>query len=267
MTRPDDATKCCEDILISLKQANTNGGIRPSESVIIDRLLSRRVEMTSAYKELAKNLTSTAMNVFLGTLVNTTAYWGLEKSKTLRQAQKDIASLNRDIATQSEKLARLLVQRARQESLWGLSSGAHCHVVQVIEEAGGPIGKFNTYIKAELHRLSVQYDESYWPSLGDIAKTLSGDSGRAKVSATDQITDALTSNQRASKADFFKTLFAAIEQCSTERVGFIPSGYRPTDSTLATVANCALDLADSEILTSTFVKRLRQSEHESRADL
>ena len=40
----------------------------------------------------------------------------------------------------------------------------------------------------------------------------------------------------------------------------LPKGFKPTDGTLASLANCALDLGPDELADSTYVKRLRQRE-------
>jgi hypothetical protein len=69
---------------------------------------------------------------------------------------------------------------------------------------------------------------------------------------------AATSTARASRADFFKALFVAIEENSAHHHGQLPESFRLTDGSWASSANCALDLGPDELADSNYVKRLRQ---------
>ncbi|MBN1016167.1 hypothetical protein JTM58_34920, partial [Pseudomonas aeruginosa] len=73
-------------------------------------------------------------------------------------------------------------------------------------------------------------------------------------------TAAATVASRPSRADFFKALFASIEENSARNYGLVPRSLKLTDGTLASLANCALDLGLDELADSTYVKRLRQRE-------
>lgn len=59
-------------------------------------------------------------------------------------------------------------------------------------------------------------------------------------------------------ADFFKALFAAIEDNSARHHGQLPQDFRATDNTLAALASCALDLGSNDLVDGQYVKRLRQ---------
>ena len=91
-------------------------------------------------------------------------------------------------------------------------------------------------------------------------RVLAADAENAGMEATDPLTAAATMASRPSRADFFKALFAAIEENSARNYGLLPKGFKPTDGTLASLANCALDLGPDELADSTYVKRLRQRE-------
>ena len=80
------------------------------------------------------------------------------------------------------------------------------------------------------------------------------------MEATDPLTAAATAASRPSRADFFKALFASIEENSARNYGLLPTGFKLTDGTLASLANCTLDLGPYELTDSTYVKRLRQRE-------
>ncbi|HRK23036.1 MAG TPA: hypothetical protein PLX06_14555, partial [Fimbriimonadaceae bacterium] len=64
----------------------------------------------------------------------------------------------------------------------------------------------------------------------------------------------------SSKADFFKALFAAIDENSANSYGQLPRDFKLTDRTLASFANCALDLGPDDLVDDAYMKRLRQRE-------
>ena len=72
------------------------------------------------------------------------------------------------------------------------------------------------------------------------------------------MTRAATTGSRGSRADFFKALFELIKENGTASHGHIPTGFRLSDSTLASLANCALDLGPNDVIDAAYVKRLRQ---------
>ena len=89
---------------------------------------------------------------------------------------------------------------------------------------------------------------------------LATDAEKSVMEATDSLTAAATAAVRASKADFFKALFASIEKNSAKNYGQLPRGFQPTDRTLASLANCALDLGPDDLVDDAYMKRLRQRE-------
>ena len=119
---------------------------------------------------------------------------------------------------------------------------------------------FQSYVQEKLDALRGQFDLKYWPSLGDFMRELASDAEKAEMAATDPLTAAATAATRPSKADFFKALFASIEENSTENYGQLPRAFKLTDRTLASLANCALDLGPDELVDEAYVKRLRQRE-------
>ena len=85
---------------------------------------------------------------------------------------------------------------------------------------------------------------------------------RADTDATDPLTRAAASGSRGSRADFFKALFASIEENSVRNHGYLPHDFKLSDNALASLANCALDLGPDDLVDSAYVKRLRQRERE-----
>ncbi|MGE4404931.1 hypothetical protein [Pseudomonas sp.] len=177
-----------------------------------------------------------------------------------RAARSDLANVNQQIARKAAELAMLLEQRSDLHDTSGFSSDTHYHVCNVIEAASRHNYLFKSYVQEKLNALCSQFDLKYWPSLGEFLQELAADAEKAVTEATDPLTAAATSGTRPSKADFFKALFVSIEENSAKSYGQLPRGFKLTDRTLASLANCALDLGPDDLVDDAYMKRLRQRE-------
>lgn len=130
----------------------------------------------------------------------------------------------------------------------------------MIEAASQHNHLFKSYVQERLDALRGQFDLEYWPSLGECLQELASDAEKAVMEATDPLTAAATTAARPSRADFFKALFTAIEENSARSYGQLPRGFKLTDRTLASLANCALDLGPDDPVDDAYMKRLRQRE-------
>jgi light-regulated signal transduction histidine kinase (bacteriophytochrome) len=218
--------------------------------------------LQDAYEELHVKLHAhpPALQAFLGLVLSTAAFWNPEKIQEARAARSDLADVNLQIARKSAELAALLEQRSDLHNTSGFSSDTHYHVCNVIEAASQHNYLFKSYLGEKLAALRSQFDLKYWPSLGNFLQELASDAEKAVMEATDPLTAAATSAARSSKADFFKALFAAIEESSATSYGQLPRGFKLTDRTLASLANCALDLGPDDLVDDTYMKRFRQRE-------
>lgn len=254
--------RICENHLLEGKSYNNEHHILPSENAIADRLLARGIELKDAYEELHDKLHThpPALQVFLGLVLSTAAFWNPERILEARAARNDLANVNRQIARQASELATLLEHRSELHDTSGFSSDTHYHVCDVIEAACQHNYLFKSYVQERLDALRAQFDLKYWPSLSGVMQELASDAEKAVIEATDSLTAAATAAARPSRADFFKALFTAIEENSEKKYGQLPRGFRLTDRTLASLANCALDLGPNDLVDDAYMKRLRQRE-------
>lgn len=254
----------CEDILRSEKHYNIEHNILPSETAVADRLLTRRLELAGAYKELYDKLHGrpAAVRAFLGALLRTAAFWNPEQIVAARGNRERLGNVNRQIASKAAELAKLLEARSELHNHSCFTTNTHYHVCEVIEAAAKDNYLFGSYVREALHALRGQFDLKYWPTLNDVLEELARDAEEASLEATNPITSAATTAMRSSRADFFKALFAAIEENSHNR-GLLPRGFKLTDNTLASFTNCALDLGPDDLVDGAYVKRLRQRERDA----
>jgi len=257
-----DPQQICEHLLLEGKRYNIEHHILPSENAVADRLLGRGIELKDAYEELHGKLHAypPALEVFLGLVLSTAAFWNPEKIQEARAGRNDLASVNQQIAEMATELAMLLERRSNLHDTSGFSSDTHYDVCGVIEAAARNNYHFKSYVRQKLAALRGQFDLKYWPSLGEVMHELSFDAEKAVIEATDPLTAAATAATRSSKADFFKALFASIEESGVKNHGQLPKDFKLTDRTLASLANCALGLGPDELVDEAYMKRLRQRE-------
>lgn len=260
--QPTSPQQVCESILVEGQRYNIEHDILPSENAVADRLLARSVELKDAYRELHEKLHPhpPALKVFMEILLSTAAFWSPEKIAQARVERDELTKVNRQIARKAEELAELLERRTDLHDTSGFSSETHYHVCDVIEAASEHNYLFRTWLKERLDALRGQFDLKYWPSLDQVVRELAADANSAGMEPTNPLTAAATVASRPSRADFFKALFAAIEENSARNHGQLPKDFKLTDGALASLANCALDLEPDELADSAYVKRLRQRE-------
>lgn len=245
-----NSKQACEDILKEEKRYNIEHNILPSENAVADRLLARHLELTDAYDELHSKLAPYpgALQVFIGLILITAAFWNPEKIRQARAARDELETVNRQIARAATELAAMLRQRSDLHDTSGFSSDTHYHVCDVIGAASRDNHLFTVRVQERLDALSTQFDLKYWPTLGDFVQELASDADAVELRASDPLTAAATNGTRHSLTDFFKALFAAIEANTIRSCGRLPGNFKLTDGALASFVNCALNLDANDIV-------------------
>ncbi len=253
-------TKVCNEILLARKQYNLERSILPSHNIVIERLLLRELELRSAYTDLYKKLYMhpRALDSFFGALLDSVAFWGPERIVKARTERDELVRINEQIAEMCEGLAILLRRREELHNKSGFHSNTSYHIGDLIKEAGQHNGHFTLYLEDELERLQARYDLKYWPSLDACIDAIADDAYEAEIEASDPLTEAATVAARSSLSDFFKAWFVAIDEHRQAMNGWVPDSFCPSDNSLASLASCALGLTDDDLLSSSYVKRLRQ---------
>lgn len=252
-----NATNACEGILNIEKEYNNKNDILPSVNKIIDQMLSRSTELTDAYEDIIDNIGnySADLRSFFLALLHTAAFWNPEQCKKDRDDSKNLIEINREIGDAALRLENLLEKRTKLNNISKFHSETYCHIVEAIEDASANNHLFNSYVRDELHLLSVQFDLKYWPSIGEIIYELAQDAYGSETHASDSLTKAAITGTRPSLTDFFKALFQAIEEnCKKNYL----SEFRLKDDTWASLANCALGKGSEDLIDREYVKRLRQ---------
>jgi hypothetical protein len=254
------ATAACESVLAAVRKRYADADVWRSLVKIIDRLLSRRMELTDAYEELYRAMPDwRALDHFFDAVLVTAAFHNPDEINDARDARTDLEATNAEIAKLGRQIAEQLRHRDKLNNTSSFSTSTCYHVLDLVEEASSSNALFTTYLKEDLAALRYQFDLKYWPSLASCMEALAADAEHATVYANNPLTKVSTNGpHRGREADFFKALLHAIEERSTRRGCFVPDGYRPSDQALATLGNCALDLPPEKLIDGTQVKSLRQ---------
>lgn len=252
----------CEGVLKDAKRYNTEHCIWPSENIVVDRFIKRRLELRDAYEELHSELSlqPEAVKTFFDAVLSTAALWNPERISEARRARDDLARTNERIAKAAAELANLLDERSHLGNTSGFRSPTHYHVCDVLIAAGADNYSFKSYVQEGLDTMRMRFDLKYWPRLGDFMRVLASDAATAQPEATDPLTAAATDASRASLADFFKALYAALDENTGCGYALLPVELKISDATIAALVNCALDLDEEVMVDGPYVKRLRQRE-------
>ncbi|SIN67202.1 hypothetical protein SAMN02745824_1703 [Parasphingorhabdus marina DSM 22363] len=254
----------CEEVLRLKHQYNSERQIWPSENSVIEVMLKRRPELVDAYSELCENLNDRpeALELFFDRLFSIAILWRPEQSAKMRDDRKQIDNLNMVIADKAAEVANLIREREALHEKSEFYSRTHYHICDVIEEAGKDNVLFEHWVKEELEVLTHRFGLKYWPHLGQIIDVIAMDAREAKATPNDQVTAAATSGTRSSRADFFKALLQSLKEAQEYSSLQLPEKFNLTDDTLASLANCALDIGPDDLFDAPYVKRFRQRERE-----
>lgn len=257
----------CEDYLREQIRANNQQEILPSENRVAECLLAQGDQLTHVYDEVCNHLHENGISwkIFLGCLLSTSAFWSLERIAGSRDDRNTLVELNREIAKQAHLLADQLARRDDLHNGSAFSSGTHYDICAVIEQASARNGRYGYYVKEPLSQLSARFDMKYWPSLSDCIRVIGDDAERAKIFASDPLTEAATRSTRPSKADFIRALRESIDENRGGWPGAIPKSFGPSNEAMATLVNVLLDLPPDEIVDATYVKNLHQRDKDKKS--
>lgn len=250
-----------ESILKKIRQYNIDHHILKSQNAVIDRLLDRSVEMKDAYNELGAKLGKCQQEFLWDAILGAATFFNPESSKNLREDQKTLVKLNKDIAKYASKLSDLMRSRYELSEASGFRSYEDFHVVDWIDRATENNYSYQSFVQEKLHNLSNRFNSKYWPKTFEVIGVISTFAEEAKVQITNEWTKELLASQKCSKADYLRVLLKAIEdkKISGPHTHILPKDFRITDRSLATLINGSLDLTAENIVCAEYVKRSRQN--------
>ncbi len=259
LNEPPSARNVCEALLVNERSDRVERNILPSEIKVIDRLLSRGLELDDAYLEIHRALHEypNALATFFDVVLRIAAFWHPAANLEARRGREHLVEINQRIATAAAKLSKLLGQRGQLQNRSGFSCDTHYHPVQVMHAAAEQNLLYRDWVQDPLESITSRFDLKYWPSLSDFVQVIADDAAQADPQPHDALTEAGTQGLRPSLADTFKAFFVALDESRSRHHGQIPDNFKLSDRSVATLMNCALDLGTDELTDGTYVKNLR----------
>lgn len=261
------AINMCESVLHEDYQYNLKHKIWRSINRLIEGLLGRTNELADVYVELHGALAEEplALKSFFDVFTMSVYSWNPEKIKEAREERDELTELNVRIAKVSEQLSDLLTRRSEVREMSSFSDGTYYHIMDAMKDASQDNGLFRSHVEKKLDSLTYQYDLKYWPSMSKVLRAIGADAANAVTVANDSAANAATEARRPGLADFLKAFEAALDNNRKSNVGFIPDSFSLTDSSMASLINCGLELDADRLIDASFVKRFRQRERDRKA--
>ncbi|HCL3451294.1 TPA: hypothetical protein N2A62_006140, partial [Pseudomonas aeruginosa] len=252
----------CERVLREEYQHYAEHGILRSTNRFIETLLGRTHELAGAYIELGEGLAAEprVLKSFFEIYTAAIQSWSPQKIKQAREDRDELTELNMRIAKASETLSELLSRRTEVKERSGFTCDTYYHIMDVVEGASEGNGLFGSCLKEKLAGLTYQYDLKYWPTIGKVVEQIGIDAAKAITVARDSSISAATEARRPGLADFLKAFEAGLERNRVGNNGLIPDEFSLTDSSMASLVNCGLELEVEDMVGAEFVKRFRQRE-------
>ena len=261
-TTLENMTEECEAILIASRNYNVENNIWPTDVITTNYLLTQSAAMKNVYDELLV-LSAQQRAQFLDQLVGTLSFWSPENAIEMREARNRLIDVNKKISILAKNLADLLEERSALENQHPFTSNTHYHIANVIKEASRDNYHFRSFLAKPLQTLAGQFDLKYWPYLPAVVNEIAEDADAAEIYATDPRTEAATSSNRSSKADFVRAMLSMIDELKGTPSLYFPRSFALSDSAMADIVNVCLKLNVEELVDSAYVKNLRHREKRS----
>lgn len=258
-TTLENMTEKCEAILIASRNYNTEKSIWPTDVITINYLLTQSAAMRNVYNELSV-LSAQQRAQFLDQLVGTLSFWSPENAIEMREARNRLIDVNKKISILAKDLADLLEERSALENQHPFTSNTHYHIANVIKEASRDNYHFRSFLAEPFQALAGQFDLKYWPYLPAVVNEIANDADAAEIYATDPRTEAATSSNRSSKADFVRAILSMIEELKGTPSLYFLGSFGLSDSAMADLVNVCLKLSAEELIDSAYIKNLRHRE-------
>ncbi|SNZ19618.1 hypothetical protein [Cohaesibacter gelatinilyticus] len=260
----DQSVANCEQAILEFRDKSITQNYIPEAVVIAGRFIERRFELVDFYKELDTKLksNSTALYQFFDSVFLTASYWNLEENKKARAERNELKTINEQIAIAARKLSGLMEQRTNLNDTSGFYSDTHYGVCETLDAAGGSNFSYESWVQDDFKQLYCRFGLTYWPTFTEFFEELAQDAEQAEIRASNEVTAAATTGARSSLKDYLRALQKHLDDNFLAFPHLVTAHFRLSDSAIASLVNCVLDLDPDEMKDAAYVKRFRQGERE-----
>jgi hypothetical protein len=249
----------CEATLNEIKEYYRENDCWQSEIELIDRMLERQLELREAYLEIHAKLGSVHKGIdrLFDKLLGAADLWSPEAVRESYSQKRELEELNARIAKAACNLSLMLQERDEKHNSTDFYSHTLYSNIEAIIRAGKGNWFFESFVENRVSKIDGEFSSKYWPTIPQVIQAIGRDASDARVQPSDEVTAAAIRGTRRSKADFFKAYFRMVEAEGYEREGTARYWIALTDKSIATLANCILDLAENDIVDAQYVKTVR----------
>ncbi len=248
----------CEEFtrkeLVSLKDIGCWSSWHP----VMERILSRSIEMKPVYKELSDKFGSNIdcskpeLRLTLEAIWHSGENFNQEAISHEREVQSELEVLHNQIPLLAIQLSDAL---RRQQELYNkedFSPSEFLNVIDVVKLAGEHNGHFKGWVQEKLDRIDGQFDGKYWPDLHQLVSAIGDFESLESVPKQNSIPEDVMDGRSSIIKDFVLTLDKDLKDCRQ-----IPNSFVFSNSSMATIVNVVLDLPITKIATTDTVRVIR----------
>ncbi|QHC08068.1 hypothetical protein GRF56_11910 [Aeromonas veronii] len=256
-----EALELCEGLLRKELEYNESRSIWPSVNEVVRILLKQSATMAPVYEELCQKLPQEReVGSYLDALISSFSLWDEDDLRKAREDRDKLVELNEEISDKASKLVGLLREREYICNRGRFSCERETYLAGLIDRAGSDNHLYTMYLQDEIMPLAARYEPKYWPSVEDVLSEIAIDAVQSQVYALDAATEAGTSSRKSSQADALRAFLAKLEEYALS--GAIPSKFRLSDGSTATMLNCITEQNADSLVTADYIKNFRHKERE-----
>lgn len=218
-------TRTAGEVLDTLKAYRDDlheHNLRKQHWPLLDRLISREMEMMPVWKNIAQQrLSWQQCHTLLEQIFFAGAYGTKERNTRLKADYSRLTDLSEKIAAQAAALSALLTEQDQILNRNAFSLERTTHIVDLIEAASEQNGHYRSYLHEPLDALRCQYDGKYWPSLEQILNVAALEIPEAAFLHRSE--EAIVDGRGEAVPDYLRKLFDHIETARNSHWG-LPSG-------------------------------------------
>jgi len=250
-----DATSKCEQFtrqeLNDYKEANIWSSCYP----VMERLLSRSVEMGPVYEEICNKLDGYSTNS-ASFILTMEAIWisykffNTEAISRKKDAMKELVQLHKNIPILVNDLCEAINRQSELLEQEDFDPGLSLGSPELLALASHSKA---SYIEEGINELHCKYDRKYWPTVAEIIAVI----GAFEASRPIPTQNHLPSDVMGGRATILKDFVLSFD-ADLKNTDEIPNSFSFSNSSMATIVNIALDLPVDQIATSDAIRLIRK---------
>lgn len=223
----------------------------------MSRMIERANELSSAYDEIinafgyfSKQQCSSVW--LLLELIWSSSDFSRGEVENARYELVELNSLSSEIEALASKLAYALERQSEIYNRSGFCKNDYQSSIDMIFAANEDNYLFRSHVADKLRSLQYQYDLKYWPSRSDVVRSIAEFESVQPEPLHSEYPEAVLKGRASDIKNFVLAFDAAIDEPNG-----LPTGFRFTNNSMASIINVILDLPVDKLATGDAVRVVR----------